>query len=243
MNPIPSNSDRCWSVVPAAGNGSRMQAVLPKQYLTLNDKTVIELTLGKLLHIAEISGVVVCHADSDTRFGELAIAKHPRIFTAVGGAERAHSVFNGLCYLRDMAQSDDADWVMVHDAARPCVSHASLERLLGHCRKTGRGAILASPVADTLKRQQANTPIIAETVSRDNLWQAHTPQCFRLGELHAALKAALASGTAITDEASAIECSGGDVDLIEDSRENIKITRPEDLALAGFILGQQALNW
>lgn len=241
--PTLNNQNRCWSVVPAAGSGSRMQAVMPKQYLTLNNNAVIELTLDKLLHLSDIAGVVVCLARDDSRFDHLAIAKHPRIFKTVGGAERADSVLNGLRHLQSLPDSHDCDWVMVHDAARPCVSHPALARLLGHCRKTGTGAILASPVADTLKRQQTNSLCVSETVSREGLWQAHTPQCFRLGELCAALEAAAASKVQITDEASAIEYAGGAVGLIEDSRDNIKITRPEDLALAGFILSQEALNW
>lgn len=241
--PISNNTDRCWSVVPAAGIGSRMQAVMPKQYLTLNNKAVIELTLDKLLHLTDIAGVVVCLASDDNRFDKLAVAKHPRIFKAVGGPERADSVLNGLRYLQTLPACRDSDWVMVHDAARPCVSHPSLARLFGHCRKTGVGAILASRVADTLKRQLPGSTSVSETVSREGLWQAHTPQCFRLGELCAALEAAAVSGIQITDEASAIESVGGAVDLIEDSRSNIKITRPEDLALAGFILSQETLNW
>ena len=241
--PTLNNPDRCWSIVPAAGSGSRMQAVVPKQYLTLNNKAVVELTLDKLLHLTAIEGVVVCLAANDQRFDQLPIAKHPRIFKVAGGAERAHSVLNGLRYLRALPQSTDADWVMVHDAARPCVGLSAIERLLGYCRKTRRGAILASPVAETLKRQQPDSHRVVETVPRDSLWQAHTPQCFRLGELCIALEAALDNGIQITDEASAIEYAGGAVDLIEDSRDNIKITRPEALALAGFILGQQALSW
>ncbi len=238
-----NNPERCWSIVPAAGKGSRMRAVLPKQYLTLNDKAVIELTLDKLLRLTDIEGVVVCLADDDTFFEKLYIGSHSRVFTVAGGDTRANSVLNGLRYLRGLPQSCDADWVMVHDAARPCVSQSALERLYGHCRKTRSGAILASPVADTLKCQQSDALRVSQTVPREGLWHAHTPQCFRLGELHAALELTLKSGVQVTDEASAIEYAGGVVGLIEDSRDNIKITRPEDLALAGFILSQQVFNW
>ncbi|HEY7771690.1 MAG TPA: 2-C-methyl-D-erythritol 4-phosphate cytidylyltransferase [Marinagarivorans sp.] len=233
---------RCWAVVPAAGSGSRMQAALAKQYLKIDDQSIVEITLNKLLRLNFISGIVVCIARDDEHFAGLAVAKHPRIFTAEGGSERADSVLKGLQYLKALPEASDSDWVMVHDAARPCVSLTAIERLYNFCRTAGHGAILAAPVADTLKRadQQGR---LAQTVSRENLWHAHTPQCFPLGQLSAALVQSLQNSLVVTDEASALEQVGAQIGLVEDTRDNIKITRPEDLALASFILGQKALDW
>lgn len=236
-----SSSSCYWVVVPAAGHGSRMQAALPKQYLLLNGQTVLACTLQKLLMLKHLSGIVVSLSADDTQFEQLPMAAHPLITPVVGGHERAHSVLNGLAHLLATGAHKN-DWVLVHDAARPCVKLASIYSLVNYCQSlldshVLAGAILAAPVADTLKMANANLAI-AHTVPRAALWQAHTPQCFRLGQLHDALVQALAANAAITDEASAIEYCGGHVKLIEDTRDNIKITRPEDLALAEFILSK-----
>ena len=241
MTNIPTRP-RCWAIVPAAGFGSRMQAALPKQYLKLHDQSILEITLNKLLRLNFISGVVVCVAPDDEHCAGLAVAKHPRIFITDGGSERADSVLKGLQYLQAQPDVNDSDWVMVHDAARPCVSLAAIERLFNFCLTAGHGAILAAPVADTLKRADPHARV-EQTVSRENLWHAHTPQCFPVGQLQAALGQALQDSHTVTDEASALEYVGWQVGLVEDTRDNIKITRPEDLALAGFILGQKALDW
>lgn len=260
-------SFKLWAMVPAAGVGSRMQSDIPKQYLpmTISDNTVmtvLEVTLHKLLSLANICGAVVTLASNDETFSSLSLANDPRIAHTVGGDDRATSVLNGLAYLTEQG-AHNQDWVLVHDAARPCVSEASLRRLFGvieglHEESTAQhrnteklGAILAAPVADTLKASikpnsgtqfsAAKNPSvwIQTTVPRDNMWQAHTPQCFRLGDLYSALESALSNNVSITDEASAIEYAGGSVQLVEDARSNIKITRPEDMAIANFILQQQ----
>lgn len=233
-------SPHFWAVVPAAGSGSRMGSNIPKQYLRLKGKTVLEVTLSKLLALPNLLGVVVCVAEKDDIFKRLDIANNPRVHVAIGGAERADSVLKGLEYLKTIEHFNSADWVLVHDAARPCVENSSLHKLLNVClRANGEyiGAILASPVADTLKKAEGQK--VETTISRDSIWQAHTPQCFPAFALNQALKDALAQKKIITDEASAIEFSNGSVRLVEDSRTNIKITRPEDLALAEFILAQQ----
>jgi 2-C-methyl-D-erythritol 4-phosphate cytidylyltransferase len=236
-----SLSSGCWVVVPAAGSGSRMQAALPKQYLHLNGETVLTRTLQKLLMLKPLSGIVVSVSADDTQFVQLPLATHPLISSVIGGRERAHSVLNGLVHLLAVGAHKD-DWVLVHDAARPCVTLASIHRLVNYCQGLSdtqmmAGAILAAPVADTLKMANANLAI-THTVPRESLWQAHTPQCFRLGHLHDALAQTLAAHVAITDEASAVEYCGGHVQLIADTRDNIKITSPEDLALAEFILSK-----
>lgn len=227
------NQQHLWAVVPAAGIGARMQAPCPKQYLPLAGATVIEITLRKLLALAAVDGVWVAVAPHDVHYPRLAVSRLTEVVE--GGAERAHSVFNVLQRL--MERADPQDWVMVHDAARPCVQIASILKLLTAALGSPCGAILAAPVADTLKREDSGR--IVETVSRQKLWQAHTPQLFRLGLLHNALGKALASGDAVTDEASAVERLGMHPVIVPDTRDNIKITQPEDLPLAEFILSRQ----
>lgn len=226
-----------WVVVPAAGNGSRMQSALPKQYLPFLHHTVIEHTLQTLLKIPYLSGVVVSLCENDSHFATLKLARNNALIMAIGGRDRASSVTSGLQKLLAMGVNPD-DWVLVHDAARPCVTLSAIERLLLACANFEpsdiAGAILAMPASDTLKKANINNTI-AHTVAREQIWQAHTPQCFRLGHLASALTQAQNMGATITDEASAIELLGGQVALVEDSRENIKITRPDDLALATFI--------
>lgn len=233
-------SPHFWAVVPAAGSGSRMRSHIPKQYLMLKGKTVLEITLGKLLALPQLLGVVVCVAENDDTFKRLDIASNPRVHVAIGGAERANSVLKGLEYLKVLPSFKLADWVLVHDAARPCVTDSALRELMSVCLRGASdytGAILAAPVADTLKRAEGS--VIAQTVSRENLWQAHTPQCFPAAVLQQAITKGLLLDKAITDEASAIELAGGRVRLVNDSRANLKITQPEDLVLAEFILTQQ----
>ena len=236
----PSPSPHFWAVVPAAGVGSRMRSHIPKQYLRLAGQTVIEVTLNKLLALPQLLGVIVCLAESDDTFKRLDIASNPRVHTTTGGDERAQSVLKGLQYLSDISYFNNTDWVLVHDAARPCVADAALRELMDVCLRSAAqytGAILGAPIADTLKRAQDGA--IVSTVPREHLWQAHTPQCFPAQVLRDAIDESLAQGRLITDEASAIEWVGGNVRLVSDSRANIKITQPEDLALAEFILTQQ----
>ena len=239
-----------WAVVPAAGSGSRMQNALPKQYLPFLQHTVIEHTLHSLLATPHLRGLVVSLSADDQHFAALNVAKHPLLIQTQGGDDRATSVRHGLQKLLSLG-AHESDWVLVHDAARPCVKPAAILQLLAACAVLPSnqiaGAILAVPVADTLKKANSaalasvQTPNTIEcTVPREQLWQAHTPQCFRLGDLLRALNHAQTVGATITDEASAIEVMGGRVFLVEDSRENIKITRPDDLALALLIAQKQS---
>ncbi|NMP17657.1 2-C-methyl-D-erythritol 4-phosphate cytidylyltransferase [Thalassotalea sp. Y01] len=219
-------------VVPAAGVGSRMQQPLAKQYLQINGSSIIEHTLNRLLSCDKISQVIVVLSKNDQQFSKLAIASHPNVHTAVGGKERADSVLAGL-----QAMSEQ-DWVLVHDAARPCVSHDDIERLIEFCEQSQEGAILATPVRDTMKRANSSGQI-AYTEERENMWHALTPQMFPHRLLIDALANGLAENAAITDEASALEYAGQSAHLVSGREDNIKITRPADLPLAAFILSQQ----
>ncbi len=226
--------NKIWAVVPAAGVGKRMQADRPKQYLLLAGQTVIEHTLNRLLNANISSAISVAISKEDPFWPDLAIAKHPKIITAPGGKERADSVLSALTALSD--QADDADWVMVHDAARPCLTTEDIIKLLNTLKEDEVGGILALPSHDTLKRVEQDR--IVASVDRNRIWRALTPQMFRLGLLRDALQAAVGN-PAITDEASALELKGYQPKIVEGRPDNLKITRPEDLALAQFYLEKQ----
>lgn len=228
-------SAQIWALIPAAGSGQRMGAVLPKQYLPLAGKTVLQITLEKLISLPQVCGLVVAVAENDSLFSGLDVP--PGTIRIDGGRERAESVYNGLRYL--MQHGNEHDWALVHDAARPCMRLANVARLIESVRDRNCGGILAAPVTDTLKQSEENK--ILRTVDRAGLWAAHTPQMFPVGQLFYALEKALADAVPITDEASAIEYIGGEVLLVPDARDNIKITQPEDLWLAEQILIRQQL--
>lgn len=221
-----------WAVVPAAGAGRRMGSEIPKQYLTIAGRSVLEITLHKLARLS-LAGICVALAADDDRFAT-EVTPPENTHVLLGGAERADSVLNALNWLMTRGCADD--WALVHDAARPCVRVENIQALIAQALPSRRGGLLAVPVADTLKRQSGDA---VATVDRSNLWHAHTPQLFPVGLLHQALHRAKAHGLAVTDEASAVEMLGFHPLLVTDSRDNIKITRPEDLALAAFILDRQ----
>lgn len=218
------------AIVPAAGIGSRMGASCPKQYLSLAGKCILEHTLERLLSHPAIARVIVALAPHDAWFETLAVAADPRVLRVEGGSERAHSVLNGL----HVAQGE---WVLVHDAARPCLTHGDLDRLIATAMACD-GAILGSRVRDTMKRSDGAGNILA-TVDREQLWHALTPQMFPRLALKRALEEGLTLGADITDEASAMERAGFTVRMVEGRADNIKVTRPEDLSLAGLFLQQQ----
>ncbi|MBP8172958.1 MAG: 2-C-methyl-D-erythritol 4-phosphate cytidylyltransferase [Aeromonadaceae bacterium] len=217
-------------VVPAAGVGSRMGASCPKQYLPLAGKFLIEHTLERLLGHPKVEQVIVAISASDTFFSTLAVASHPRVITTLGGAERADSVLNGLALVT-------SEWVMVHDAARPCITHQDLDLLIREA-VTPDGALLGSRVRDTMKRTDQHG-LIQKTVDREQLWHALTPQFFPTSLLRSALVKGKEHGAVITDEASAMELAGFRPKMVEGRADNIKVTRPEDLALAALYLQQQ----
>lgn len=210
-----------------------MAADRPKQYLPLAGRTVLEHSLDRLLNHPRISGAVLAISSGDDYWPGLDYHPEKPLWLAAGGTERCHSVLNALAALSEHAA--ETDWVLVHDAARPCVRSGDVDRLLDACAQHPVGGILAVPVKDTLKKAGPGGEIV-ETVDRADLWHAQTPQMFRLGELRAALEQALAAQVLVTDEASALECLGHKPLLVEGHADNLKITRPEDLALAEFYL-------
>ncbi|MGE6232336.1 2-C-methyl-D-erythritol 4-phosphate cytidylyltransferase [Aeromonas media] len=219
------------AIVPAAGIGSRMGADCPKQYLTLAGKTILEHTLGCLLSHPAIVRVIVALAPHDEWFEQLAVAADPRVLRVEGGSERAYSVLNAL-------HVAEGKWVLVHDAARPCLTQGDLDALIASAMACD-GAILGSRVRDTMKRTDGAGNIVA-TVEREQLWHALTPQMFPTGTLKRALEEGLVLGALITDEASAMERAGFTVKMVEGRADNIKVTRPEDLSLAELFLQQQS---
>ncbi len=232
---------RFWAVIPAAGVGRRLGAAIPKQYLDLAGRPVIDWTLGVFVAHTRISGVWVALGAEDGFWDATAHAAHPRVRRVTGGAERCHSVLNCLDALA--AEADPGDWVLVHDAARPCLRPADLDRLITALADDPVGGILAVPVRDTMKSAGASSGTdvrIRETLDRRALWHAYTPQMFRLGVLREALRHALAAGDLVTDDASAMERLGLAPRLIEGHADNLKITRAEDLPLARFYLELQS---
>ena len=225
-----------WGLVPAAGVGRRVGSVVPKQYLELAGRKVIDFTLATLLDHPHVRGVVVALDPGDALWPQTLHASHPRVWTVSGGVERCHSVRNALLGLAGRAAGDD--WVLVHDAARPCLRPADLDRLIAGLEGDPVGGILGVPVRDTMKQAGPEDRIEA-TVPREGLWHAFTPQAFRLGLLRRALERALDAGRLVTDDASAVELLGLRPRLIEGHADNIKITRPEDIPLAQFFLEQQ----
>ena len=224
-----------WVVIPAAGIGTRMGAEIPKQYLPLAGRTVIECTLERLLSHSMISGITLALAENDCWWQNSSYMGNEKITTVTGGEERAHSVLNGLVDLMGYAAPDD--WVLVHDAARPCVRLEDISALIRSVEHHPVGGLLGMRIRDTMKRTD-ETGKILQTVEREHLWHAFTPQMFRLGHLHNALSDSLNAGVAITDEASAMEWAGYSPLLVEGHGDNIKITQPADLALAEYYLGR-----
>ena len=226
-------------VIPAAGIGKRMQADVTKQYLKLDDQTILEHTIRAFTALPFVELVVVAIAPHDTVFSTLAIAKHKKLVTVEGGQERAHSVLSGLKYLIEQ----DMKWVMVHDAARPCVLSRDIQALYTRCIDNNASGILATKVRDTMKRAVTGTDKIATTVEREDLWHALTPQCSKIATLYRALSQAFdqtgAVSPEITDEASALERAGETVYLVEGSVRNIKVTHPEDLPLAKIFISSE----
>jgi len=227
-------------VVPAAGIGKRMLASCPKQYLTIDNQTILSHTINRLLSHKNIAKVVLAISDVDAYFAQTTLVDNPNIIRVSGGKERVDSVLNGLQVI------NDKEWVLVHDAARPCVTHDDIDKLIKQCLASNSGGILAAPVVDTMKlaiNNNANEATqVSKTIDRSSLWHAFTPQMFKTKELKQAIEEAQQKGLLITDESSAIESVGLPCLLVSGRRDNIKITRPEDLVLADFYLKQQQIT-
>jgi 2-C-methyl-D-erythritol 4-phosphate cytidylyltransferase / 2-C-methyl-D-erythritol 2,4-cyclodiphosphate synthase len=227
---------RVWAIVPAAGRGTRFAssaAVPPKQYAPLLGATVLQWSLRALLAEPRVHAVVVAVAPDDSHWpGMAALLNHPKLYTTTGGASRQDTVANGLDFLSERAAADD--WVLVHDAARPCLNSTDLSALLDAVGAASSvGAVLAVPIVDTVKRELAEH---VATVDRRGLWRALTPQIFAFAVLRHALKEAALAGAAVTDEAQAVERMGLQPALVQGSPFNVKVTRVSDLDLAGKIL-------
>lgn len=249
MTLIPSNSApeehnnalckrKYWAVIPAAGVGKRMASKIPKQYLQLAGKTVLEQTLSIFLQHPDISGIVVAVTQGDPYWQDILENSMQEniqsVIVAPGGNERCHSVLNALQALSHHASDDD--WALVHDAARPCLQGNDIDRLIKQLSETSDGGLLGLPMADTVKRCDNDQKVIS-TVDRSKLWRALTPQMFPLKLLKDSLQAAINCNALVTDEASAIELQGLKPQMVEGHPGNIKITHPGDLQLAELFLG------
>lgn len=228
---------RFWAVIPAAGIGARMGTAEPKQYLPLCGKTVLEHTLSRVTGHPRIDATVLVIAADDPYWPRLASGyAGSSLLIAEGGAERCHSVLNGLLALVSRAAPND--WVLVHDAARPCVRHEDIDALMDALMDHPVGGLLGIPVADTMKRTDLEGDVF-ETVQRKGLWRALTPQMFRYGHLLQAMQEALDKDKLVTDESAAIEIAGHTPRMVEGHADNIKITRPQDRVLAELFIRQQ----
>lgn len=228
---------RTWFVIPAAGSGRRIGGDRPKQYQRLAGKPLLQHTLDRLDQVPNIAGGVIALAHEDPFWAEIEAPHSWSLTTCVGGAERNDSVLAALEHLNAVAAPED--WVLVHDAARPLVRLEDIARLRDVAMCNGVGGILAVPVADTLKRA-TSTARIEQTVDRQQLWRALTPQLFPLQALREALRQARAAGVVVTDEAQAMERVGVQPHLVQAAADNLKITHPEDWALAEHILRSQS---
>ena len=225
-----------WAIIPATGLGSRMGAEMPKQYLPLESKCILHHTLDNLLSHERICGAMVVLNAEDRHWAAHDYRHDKPVHTCTGGEQRYHSVLNGLQLLSEKLGQDA--FVLIHDAVRPFVDHADLDRLIDAVAASDDGAILASPVADTLKVADDNQRISA-THPRDGLWRAYTPQAFRLQLIQSALHTVVEDKLAVTDDASAMEHAGFKPRLVSCNPLNIKITYPDDLSLARLILARQ----
>ena len=232
------SDEKVWAIIPAAGIGVRMESNTPKQYLQLDTRTVLDVTLSKILALSFVAGVIVAIHPDDTFWVNLPIAQHEKVHSVIGGDTRQASVMSAMRFLDGLDLGDH--WLFVHDAARPCIALEKIEELYHVAIRENCGAILASPVSDTVKKSSDGTHV-SSTENRQVLWLAHTPQMFRASVLNEAFIFAQQNDVQFTDEASAVEALGKKVRLVSDLSSNIKITVPTDLALAHCILKQQ--NW
>lgn len=234
---MPLNASSFTVVIPAAGVGKRMQANCPKQYLMINELTILEHTVLRLLNHPQIDHVVIVLGEKDEYFPTTSLYQHPKVETVIGGKERVDSVLAGLKSIQNRQS-----WVLVHDAARPCVTLDDITQLIKTCINNNEGGLLASRVIDTMKKSKVKASIqtVEKTIERSALWHAFTPQMYQTHQLIDAIESGLNNNLTITDESSAIEMSDLPSQLVEGRSDNIKITRKDDLAMAAFILQQQA---
>ncbi|BCQ53154.1 2-C-methyl-D-erythritol 4-phosphate cytidylyltransferase [Burkholderia gladioli pv. gladioli] len=230
---------RLFALIPCAGTGSRSGSALPKQYRTLAGRALLHYTLAAFDALSELAQTLVVISPDDPHFDARRFSGLRFAVSRCGGASRQASVLNGLMQLVEFGATD-ADWVLVHDAARPGITPALIRTLISTLKDDPVGGIVALPVADTLKRVPAGGDEIARTEARDGLWQAQTPQMFRIGMLREAILAAQRNGHDLTDEASAIEWAGHAPRVVQGNLRNFKVTYPEDFDLAEAFLSRPA---
>ena len=218
--------NKYWVVIPAAGIGRRMGSNIPKQYVSVNGKTIVEHTIDNFIGRKEIENICIAISESDKHWPALPISKNKKIITTIGGSERYESVYNALCALKDKANDDD--WVLVHDAVRPCLKKSIIDRLITDISSNDVGGILALPCFETMKKVN-NNRYIEETINREIIWRAQTPQVFKYKKLLLAIEKAINENIHITDEAMAMELLNYKPIVIMGDEKNIKITHQIDL--------------
>jgi|TARA_B100001250_G_scaffold119205_1_gene101137 2-C-methyl-D-erythritol 4-phosphate cytidylyltransferase len=232
-----SNNNRLWVVIPAAGIGKRMGVDIPKQYITVCDKAIIEHTVEKFTSRNDLQGILVALSNSDQHWSTLELSKNNKITTVTGGEERYKSVYNALCSLKNKAGDDD--WILVHDAVRPCITTFEIDQFIADLdHLNGIGGILALPCFETMKKANTNHEI-EETIDRKFIWHAQTPQMFRYKKLFLAIEKIMNENIFITDEAMAMELAGYKPMLIQGTHSNIKITDQNDLKYLESFLRQE----
>lgn len=226
------------AIIPAAGIGQRMNAEVPKQYLKIGERSVLGLTLDRFLQFSPIEVVVLVTSPSDNYYEKLREIENEKIVVIDGGAERSDSVNNALSFLFDCGLPDNTP-VMIHDAARPCVTESDIQKLYDHFQETGSACFLAAPVVDTV-HQVDDKLNVDGVVDRDCIVKALTPQIAHFIDFKNSLDTAIAKKLPITDDVSSLKASGIEVQAVLGRVDNIKVTRQEDLALAAFYLQQQS---
>lgn len=227
---------KCWAVIPAAGIGERVGSSIPKQYIVIAGKTILEHSISPFVNNSRIVGITIALNPQDKHFDALNIkTTSKKIHSVIGGVTRAHSVLSALESIED--KLDENDYVLVHDAARPCLLMRDLDHLIDVCIRHEVGGILGSPVSDTIK--QVENSNIVNTLDRANIWRAYTPQMFKLGVLRSAIQKVFTDNISITDEASALEYEGYQPCMVEGDALNIKVTTAEDISLAEMFLQKE----
>lgn len=234
-----TKTPKIWAIVPAAGQGKRFSEAKPKQFFEIDGQLVAEHTLSRLLAISEIESVVVPSDDACVWWTQVPSMQHSKVQKVKGGEQRAHSVLNGLLALEQVAL--ETDWVLVHDIARPCITAEDINKLISAVKDHSVGGILVARVDETLKKVASDHHIKA-TVDRAEHRLAQTPQMFRYSVLKNAICVCLDQDIIPTDESFAIESVGNKVLTVEGRRDNLKITRQEDLLIASAIMKGQEVK-
>lgn len=226
-------TERYFAIIPAAGSGQRMSSQIPKQYLALHGKPIISYAVNIMLNAGCFEKIIVPINDNDLHWEQLGFQNHRKICPIIGGEERSHSVLNALQALSH--EADDNDWILVHDAVRPCLQLSDLNKLIEAVTDHKVGGLLGIPVRDTIKRVAEDSQVAA-TIDRSQLWCAYSPQMFRYGVLYKALQTVIANNFTVTDEASALEYIGERPKMVRGRFDNIKVTFAEDLFYAEQLL-------